>query len=306
MISVVIPVKDGGTDLVRCLEAIAGQRVDERSRSSSWTPAPATEAQGARKSFGARVHTIAPEEFHHGRTRNLGAQLAQRRHARLHEPGRVRGGRLLARAPDRTARATTTTIAGVYGRQLPHEDATPPERYFLDFLYGPDRTGAAPRGRRRAHLRGDAVLERELGDATRAVGGVPVRRGHRDERGPGVVAPRAPRRARHRLRARRRRPPLARVLGGGRVAAVLRLGRVGRALVCRRQPSRRPRCGRRACGTRSGELAWLWTTGQRRWIPYTAVYELAKFAGLQLGRRHRLLPTALKSRMSAYPEHWRL
>ena len=54
-----------------------------------------------------------------------------------------------------------------------------------------------------------------------------------------------------------------------------------------------------------GELAWLWTTGQRRWIPYTAVYELAKFTGLQLGRRHRLLPMALKSRMSALPGHWR-
>ena len=54
-----------------------------------------------------------------------------------------------------------------------------------------------------------------------------------------------------------------------------------------------------------GELAWLWTTGQRRWIPYTAVYELAKFTGLQLGRRHRLLPMELKSRMSALPGHWR-
>jgi rhamnosyltransferase len=54
-----------------------------------------------------------------------------------------------------------------------------------------------------------------------------------------------------------------------------------------------------------GELVWLWTTGQRRWIPYTAVYELAKFSGLQLGRRHRLLPTALKSHMSAYPKHFR-
>ena len=53
-----------------------------------------------------------------------------------------------------------------------------------------------------------------------------------------------------------------------------------------------------------GEVQWLWSTGQRRWIPYAAVYELAKFAGLQLGRRHHLLPTALKSRISAYPEHW--
>ena len=53
-----------------------------------------------------------------------------------------------------------------------------------------------------------------------------------------------------------------------------------------------------------GELSWLWNTGQRSWIPYTIVYELAKFSGLQLGRRHRVLPTALKSRISAYPEYW--
>ena len=53
-----------------------------------------------------------------------------------------------------------------------------------------------------------------------------------------------------------------------------------------------------------GEVIWLWRTGQRRWIPYAAVYELAKFGGLQLGRRHRLLPRALKTRISAYPGYW--
>ena len=87
-------------------------------------------------------------------------------------------------------------------------------------------------------------------------------------------------------------------------AALLRLRRLGRALV-----RRRCRFGGGAptggqCATREGELAWLWTTGQRRWIPYTAVYELAKFVGLQLGRRHRRLPSAVKSRISAYPEYW--
>ena len=30
------------------------------------------------------------------------------------------------------------TLAGVYGRQVPHADATPPERFFLDFVYGPN------------------------------------------------------------------------------------------------------------------------------------------------------------------------
>jgi hypothetical protein len=33
------------------------------------------------------------------------------------------------------------------------------------------------------------------------------------------------------------------------------------------------------------EVAWLWRTGQRRWLPYAAVYELTKFAALQLGSR---------------------
>ena len=40
--------------------------------------------------------------------------------------------------------------------------------------------------------------------------------------------------------------------------------------------------------------------GQRRWIPYAAVYELAKFAGLQLGLRHDRLPRSLKRRLSSY------
>ena len=53
-----------------------------------------------------------------------------------------------------------------------------------------------------------------------------------------------------------------------------------------------------------GEIAWLWRTGERRWIPYAVVYELAKFAGLQLGRRHERLPFALKYRISGLKSYW--
>ena len=49
------------------------------------------------------------------------------------------------------------------------------------------------------------------------------------------------------------------------------------------------------------ELAWLWRTGRRRWIPYTTVYELGKFTGLQLGLRHERLPRRLVARLSALP-----
>jgi hypothetical protein len=52
------------------------------------------------------------------------------------------------------------------------------------------------------------------------------------------------------------------------------------------------------------ELAWLGRTGHRRWIPYAAVYELAKFLGVQLGARHERLPVSLKRRFSFYPDYW--
>ena len=42
--------------------------------------------------------------------------------------------------------------------------------------------------------------------------------------------------------------------------------------------------------------------GHRRSIPYTVVYKLGKFAGLQLGLRHQRLPHSLKRRLSAYTE----
>ena len=52
------------------------------------------------------------------------------------------------------------------------------------------------------------------------------------------------------------------------------------------------------------EVSLLWTTGQRRWIPYAAVCELAELAGLQLSGQHRLLPRAAKTRLSAHPGYW--
>ena len=138
LISVVIPVKNGGTDLVRCLNAIAGQRIEEEVEVVVVDSESQDGSAALAKRFGARVHSIPASEFHHGRTRNLGAQLA-------------RGDILVFTSQDAYAASDTwlarliapfrddDTIAGVYGRQLPHEDARPPERYFLDFVYGLDR-----------------------------------------------------------------------------------------------------------------------------------------------------------------------
>jgi rhamnosyltransferase len=301
VISVVIPVKDGGSDLVQCLEAIAGQRVDDEVEvlvvDSESRDGSAARARG----LGARVHSIPAAEFQHGRTRNLGAQLAS--------------GDILvftsqdAYAADDAWLASLTaplradgTLAGAYGRQLPHANATPPERYFLDFLYGPTpRTqrltsgdeltfeatlfsnvnSAIPRTLWEAFPFADDIVMSEDQEWSRRV----LRAGY------GIAY--EPEAAVYHSHAYSVLSAMQRFFDSG-VSA-------DRSYVDGAESS----AALRKAGLRyaQGELTWLWTTGQRRWIPYTAVYELAKFTGLQLGRRHRLLPTALKSRISAYPGH---
>jgi rhamnosyltransferase len=87
---------------------------------------------------GARVDSIAPAEFHHGATRNLAVSLAEgdvivwTTHDAYPEDA-LWLERLTAPLP-----RGEPGIGGVYGRQLAHHDASPPERYFMDFVYGPE------------------------------------------------------------------------------------------------------------------------------------------------------------------------
>jgi rhamnosyltransferase len=146
MISIVIPVKNGGADLRRCLEAIRDQRVDDEvevvvvdSGSTDGSPEVA-------EALGARVHRIPPEEFNHGATRNLGASLARGEVLVFtSQDAHAEGSETLARL---VAPLRDPGVGGVYGRQVAREGAKPPEEFFLDYLYGPE-----PRVQRAASAR---------------------------------------------------------------------------------------------------------------------------------------------------------
>jgi glycosyltransferase involved in cell wall biosynthesis len=304
MISVVIPVKDGGADLVRCLVAIARQRMDEDVEvvvvDSGSQDGSVERAQAA----GARVHSIPASEFQHGRTRNLGAQLA-------------RGDTLVFTSQDAYAAsdawlATLTAplrqdgIAGTYGRQLPHEEASPPEQYFLDFLYGP-----APR-RQRVGPGGELSFEDTLFSNVNSA--IPRHVWQAYPFADDIVMSEDQEWSRRVLRAGFSvvYEPAAAVYHSHSysIAAALRRffdsgASAERSYVDEGVAASRSALWKAGARYARGEIDWLWRTRQRRWIPYAAVYELAKFAGLQLGRRHRLLPAALKARLSAHPTHWK-
>ena len=282
VISVVIPVKDGGADLVRCLDAICRRWSTPRSRSWSSTPARATAAP-ARALPGARVHEIPPSEFGHGRTRNLGAELAQgeilvftsqdafaadetwlatlalppgRDESRALRPAAAARGRhsaraLLPRLPLRArgARATARRETSRTSRQTLFSNVN----------------SAIPRAVWREFPFADDLIMSEDQEWSRRV----LRAGYEL-----VYEPRPPSTTRTAIRSPRHS-------GASSTRVSRRSGRTRR--------TRADRGALRRAGARyaRGEVEWLWETGQRRWIPYAAAYELAKFTGMQLGRRHR-------------------
>ena len=302
MISVVIPVKDGGSDLVRCLDAIGRQIVDAEVEIVVVDSGSRDDSVEVARARGARVHEIPPAEFGHGRTRNLGAELAQgetlvftSQDAFAADEGWLA---MLTRSLVEPGR-----VAGAYGRQLPHHDATPPERYFLDFLYGPEArvqrldgegepdfeqtlfsnvNSAIPRAVWREFPFANDLIMSEDQEWSRRV----LRAGYEL-----VYEPEA---AVHHSHTYSVADAFRRFFDSGVSAERSYAAGSGGSGALRRAGARYAR----------GEVAWLWQTGQRRWIPYAAAYELAKFAGMQLGRRHRRLPHGLKRRFSALSPYW--
>jgi len=284
VISVLIPVKNGGSDLARCLEGIARQKVDDEIEVVVVDSGSTDGSADLARRLGAQVHEIAAEEFVHGATRNLAARLS-------------RGDVLVFTTQDAVpadelwlsqlvAALEGEDVAGAYGRQLPHEDATPPERFFLDFMYGPEARVQRLSGleelsfeqtlfsnvnsaiRRRiweTHPFEDDVTMSEDQEWSRRM----LLAGHAI-----VYEPRAAVRHSHTYSLR---GAFRRFYASGVSAE--------RSYVAGDESRQALRRAMKRYAVR--ELRWLWQTGQRRWIPYTIVYELAKVAGLQLGLRRR-------------------
>ena len=299
MISVVIPVRNAGQDLARCLDGIARQRIAEDIETVVVDSGSTDRSPDLARRCGAVVHEIEPAQFGHGRTRNLGVRFAQGDLIVFTSQDAVadhdRWLELLA-----SAARSSSDVAGAYGRQVPHADARPPEEFFLDFVYGP-----FPRVQR---LGGGAELTYEKTLFSNVNAAIPRRLLERfpfredltmseDQEWSRrvlqagftlVYEPRAAVRHSH-----------AYTIG----SAFRRFFDSGLSAEHAYVEGAESRAALRRAGLRYGreELAWLWSSGRRRWIPYTLAYELGRYAGLQAGLHHKWLPKSLVRRISAYP-----
>ncbi len=300
--SIVIPVKDGGEDLAVCLAGISRQRgvadpevvvVDSGSADGSVALA---------RDFGAKVIEIGASEFDHGRTRNLAAETASGEVlVFISQDAEPLGTSWLQTLVSRLD--SDADIAGVYGRQLARHDAVPPETYFLEYLYGSTPRvqaldgGAEPSMDTTLFSNANGAIRREAWEQFPFAEGLIM---SEDQEWARRVLLAGWRLAYEPAAAVRHSHPYTlgtafrRFFDSGVSADRSYLSGPGSAAALRGNVLRYA----------NGELRWLGRTGNRRWIPYTCVYELAKFAGLQLGRRHRLLGKGISRRLSARPDWW--
>lgn len=303
MISVIVPVKDGGEDLRRCLDALEHQRLDEPVEVLVVDSGSRDGSRELAKARGARVIDVSASDFLHGATRNLAAEQATSDILVFTTQDAYAADDDWLATLSRTVRADDR-LAGAYGRQLPHEDASPPERFFLDFLYGSE-----PRLQR-------ASSEEELTMSTTLFSNVnsAIRRDVW-QRFPfaddlffaedqdwarrvllaGYTLSYEPSAAVHHSHRYSVKTAFKRFFDTGASAdRGFLAGGSAASGVLRNEALRYAR----------EEVAWLARTGRRRWIPYAAVYELAKFLGVQLGARHRRIPLWAKRKLSFYPDYW--
>jgi glycosyltransferase involved in cell wall biosynthesis len=301
LISVLIPVRDGGELLVRCLEAINSQVVDDEFEVVIVDSGSLDGSVDRARSLGARVYEIPASEFHHGRTRNLLASHARGDVLVWTSHDAVPQGTAWLDLLTAPLRRGDAGVGAVYGRQAAHADATPPERYFLDFLYGPEArvqsassvdeltmettlysnaNSAMPRSLLEKFPFAEDVLIAEDQDWSRRVllDGWSI-----------VYEPRAVVRHSHRYTI------------GSAFKRFFESGVAGSRTFLAGGSTAQKALRRKGAEYALGELRWMASSGNARWIPYTCVYEGMKFVGIQLGHRQERVPRFLKRRWTNYP-----
>jgi rhamnosyltransferase len=293
--SIIIPAKNEARNIGACLDAIFAQQLEGTVEVILIDSGSTDGTVDIVRRYPVRLHEIRPEEFGHGRTRNLGARMAQ-------------AEALVFLNADATPQGTDwlqgllrelepPDVAGVYGRQIARPDAYPMERFFLDYWYGPKR-----REQRMAGGQLDvnnvffstvncamkrAAWERFPFDETVVMTEDQVWSRQALEAGYALVY--APELAVVHSHNYTLGQAFRRFFDAGWSAEASFAPGAGSSLTLLRRTVAYP----------LREMAHLARTRQWAWMPRAAVYESVKLAGVVAGRSHRLLPMSLKRRWSA-------
>lgn len=136
-VSIVLLTLDGLPDFERGLDTIARQDYSgpvEIVHIDSGSTDGTLELASRR---GLTTHVIAKNEFHHGRTRNLGAELARNEIVVYLSQDAVPADEQWL--GNLTQWFSDPRVGAVFGRQIAPEGVGPLRRYAMDWTYGPER-----------------------------------------------------------------------------------------------------------------------------------------------------------------------
>jgi glycosyltransferase involved in cell wall biosynthesis len=135
--SIIIPIKNEEDNIGRCLEAVFRQSADFPFEVLVIDSGSQDRTLEIVRKYPARLMEIAPMEFHHARTRNLGGTVSTGKYLVFLSGDAFPADKGWLSALVRNFRDPTT--AAVYGRQLPKPNATPERAFFMNHRYGTER-----------------------------------------------------------------------------------------------------------------------------------------------------------------------
>ncbi|MCX6006174.1 MAG: glycosyltransferase [Chloroflexi bacterium] len=131
--SIIILTKNGGANFPRLLERIYNQQFDGAYEVIVIDSGSTDGTLEVARKYPARLHQISPDEFHHSRTRNLGAGMSQGKFVvYITQDALPLDNNWLQKLIDDFS---TLQVAMVVGRQVPWENTKPPEKFFYHYNF---------------------------------------------------------------------------------------------------------------------------------------------------------------------------
>ena len=297
--SIIIPTKNGGTYLEKVLQMIYAQAYEHPFEVIVIDSGSTDDTLDIVNHYPARLVQIRPEDFGHGKTRNLGAELAEGKYLVFLTQDAVP-------ASDRwlfnlVGNLKTPEVAGAYGRQIPRGDTNPVEQFFLNTKYP---TYRMVKSAKQGKIDMNTIFFSSVNSAIKK-----------------EVFQQYP--FSENLIMSEDQEWAKRVLLAGYEivydpeAAVYHSHTYSLKTVFRRYFDSGASLGQFASGEYSSiafagsglnhvrdELKFLVGNRHLKWVPYAVLYDLSKFVGISLGKKHKYFPAAAKRRLSMHSDYW--
>jgi rhamnosyltransferase len=142
--SIIIPIKNGESNIKECLESILNQDYPDGFEIITIDSGSTDNTLSILQKFPVRLFRINPEDFHHATTRNYGAELARGEFLVFLSHDVTPKSRLWLR--NITENLRNPWVAGVSGKQIPRPDAKPMECHWLSYFYPNNKIVVNPHG----------------------------------------------------------------------------------------------------------------------------------------------------------------